>query len=221
MNSPTSGSPYPFPQQCPDGVRYENSYRNFPDPADLVEDALKLGIIGNKMKVLEVGAGCLRNSRYLEKEFRKRGWTSKIEVADISQGYAAFESDYKKFSGKVYKDSFPKIGYDIVFSTFVVESICPRRNRHYLLSCIYRALKPGGKFLVSFRGPAIVKKAKTRTRCHEGEGFWTAGKTYLRSYNIQEAKALLRRAGFKDKNIKPMRKYRTPEPEYVDIIACK
>src|SRR5690348_6772876 len=120
-----------FVMPCCKEVIPANSARNFPNPAPILLKAIVMAQL-NELKggrVLELGAGCLRNSVYLQQHF-------KVDVLEVAGMDTRFPEQYRYFraqGGRVI-GSVPKHpSYDVVLATFVIETICDPRERLKLL----------------------------------------------------------------------------------------
>jgi hypothetical protein len=200
-----------------------NSARNFQNPAPVllksqVRELLARHVTG---QVLEIGGGCLRNSRYLQ----SLGFS--VSVVELSSVQERFASHYRRFvasGGHVVnwpKDAskgprLPGGRFRIAVVTFVLETICQPSERLRLLRTCRHALDPRGALVISVRGTADVETAQRRgVPC--SDGYFTPLKTFIRPYNRRQLALLLGRAGFK--GIRFLHSPKSREPELLHAIA--
>lgn len=200
---------------CKNSLKPWNSATNFANPALSVKLALDAGIILARHKVLELGGGNLRNARYVMSRLPsvKYNVTEKIEVVN------RFHSEYDDFEhrgGRLVKEQLTRRTFDVLISTFVLETICPSSQRIEVLLSACKALKNGGILIVSFRGYPGVKGTKYK-QCAAGEGFITPHSTFIKPFSIPEVQNLLEAAGFI--NFVTLEKYRVESPQNIHIEA--
>lgn len=99
----------------------------------------------SSMRILEVGAGKLFNTKYLSKTFPNNQFTA-IDLPDrnflknrVPKNVQLMEGDYNNLS------VFPENSFDIVFG---VETICYAKSKKHVFGEIYKVLKPGGKLII-------------------------------------------------------------------------
>ncbi len=104
----------------------------------------------------------------------------------------------------------------MVISTFVIETICDRRERIGLLRNVYAHLHPGGVLVISARGPRdLLTAVNEGVRC--GDGYVTPNRSFARSYTREQMSKLLKKVGFQETVF--LHKHVTKEPEYLHVIA--
>lgn len=201
---------------CCQGVRHENSATRFRGPVALVKKCLKGGLLDDKeASILEIGAGCLRNLRFLQSEgFRN------LTAVEINKTVERFPREYSLFlkRGGRFLPTIPRRErFDHILVTFVLETICPAESRLNLIRDFSMSLKRNGTLLISVRGPKDIR-ATNLVRCrHEVYGFATTKHTFIRRYTVNEIIQLLTRLGLP--NVSSSN--RVQEPRIIQIIARK
>ena len=169
-----------------------------------------------KGKVIEIGAGCLRNSLFLLAEgFR-------ATACDLPGMEDRFPNQYQRFrqsGGIVLLGKLPIRGqFDFAVCTFVIETICEPAKRLRLLQNVARKLLRHGFLLLSTRGPADVVTAHAKgIRC--SDGFLTPQRTFVRAFNRAQLNRLLHAAGFA--RVEFLHKPGINAPELLHVIAFK
>ncbi len=205
-------------QECCNSVIPTNAARPFKKPAYILTNPAVIQLLDEKPRanILELGAGSLRNSLYLQE---KGFLLSVLEIKGIEK---RFPEQYKKFgalnNGQVfYKFPFGK-KYEFVICTFVIETICNPEQRVFLLTSSLKVLKLHGTLLISVRGPKdLVTAVKSGIPC--SDGYLTPGYSFSRSYTPRQLTELLISCGYA--NISLLHKATTKEPEYLHAIAFK
>ncbi len=204
-------------QGCCRQVIPGNSARLFHNPAPVLSHAAVQEILRSHKaaRIIEIGGGCLRNALYLQNlGFR-------VCVLELERSQHKFQSAYADFrsrGGKVLKKT-PRSGkFDIAIATFVIETICDRRQRAALVSAVNKLLKPTGCLVVSVRGPADLLTAKNAgIAC--SDGYLTPNRTFARSYSRRQLEDFLRACGFK--KLQFLHKPDTQTPKLLHVIARK
>jgi len=179
-----------------------------PDVRALLDGSPQAGI-------LEVGAGALRNALHLLKEgFR-------VHVFDPLAAACRFPGRYREFEklgGKVLQKLPSRPTYEIILTTYVIETICCPHERRELVRRIAHCLMRGGFWILSVRGPRnIVLVQRKSERC--SDGYLTSQRTFVRSYTKAQLEEFLRSNGFK--YLKFLHGPSLEEPELLDVIARK
>jgi hypothetical protein len=201
--------------RCCEEVVVSNSARPWTGPAEILLNptvrALLDGLPGRR--VLELGAGCLRNSRYL----LKRGM--KVDVYDPYATDEHFSKQYRNFlkaGGSALRRQPPSSVYDIVVSTYVLETICSPDARSDFVDLVNESLKPNGSWLLSVRGPVnLVLGRRGTRRC--SDGYITSQRTFVRSYTRAQLVSLLTDHGFRSRTF--LHKPQSTRPELLHVIA--
>lgn len=209
---------------CCNHVKPENSARPFRNPAPIFQRPKVVALLEeaeHHQTAIEIGAGCLRNALFLQ----RRGLTvSAVDVpgvrARFSKAYNAFESAGGRFfdlSDSRTNDKFQWDGpYDLVVSTFVVETICDPLARLALLRRCLAVLAPRGTLVLAVRGVAdVVTASADGIRC--SDGYITPNRTFIRAYTRPQLARVLRRAGFRA--VEFLHKPSTVAPEYLYALA--
>lgn len=179
---------------CCDAVIPPNAARSFKNPAPVFAKARVQEIIQEHRggTALEIGAGCLRNSLYLQ----SLGFD--VTVLEVQGIEDRFPKQYKKFraNGGRVVFSFPKNSmFDIAVATYVIETICRSTQRKEVLSLTYQQLKNDGAMILSVRGPAdLVTANAAGIKC--SDGYLTPNRTFARSYSVPQLSRLLSSCGF-------------------------
>lgn len=200
---------------CCSGVIPFNSARSFSKPAELLSRESVKKIIASEInaKVIELGAGCLRNALALQRIGCR---VTVLEVKGIEKRFASHYQRFRELGGKVV-EKFPKSGsYDLALATFVIETICDPKIRERLLQETSSRLKPNSAFAISVRGAKdLVTAHYAGRRC--SDGFITPLKTFARSYSKRQLSILLFKTGFS--KIKFLHRPSTQAPELLHAIA--
>lgn len=192
-----------------------NSARHFFHPAPILRSARVKRLLANpKVRVLELGGGCLRNALHLQ------SLAIGVHVVELPGMDARFPDSYRSFleAGGMVTSTVPRIRFDIILATFVFETICSPLLRLQLLRKASLALKKNGHLVLSARGPRdhITSYASGRRL---SDGYITPGKSFSRSYTPRQLSHFLASCGFT--NIEFLHKSATVQPEYVHLIANK
>lgn len=201
-------------------LRSTNSARRFERPVLGVKLAIEQGWLETGQAILELGAGCLRNARFLQSVLR-----TPVHACDTAATVARFAEDYRRFeeSGGIVIHEPPARQFERVIVSFVLETLCPCADlRREVLGTVYRCLKPGGALILSVRGRSDVidnlNPAVTRY-CSRSGGFVTNLHTFVRPYSQDEIRHLLEGAGFTE--VKSLQAYRLASPRKLHIVARK
>src|SRR5262249_55724497 len=145
---------------CCSSVVPQNAARPFANPAPVmfktrVQNLLTVCEGGN---ALDIGAGCLRNSIYLQSAgFR----VTALDVPAIEERFPEQYQRFRQKGGRVVLKKLSERGrYHFAVCTFVIESICRPSERLDLLSAARHALRPHGFLVISTRGPEDVVTAR-------------------------------------------------------------
>ena len=177
--------------------------------------ALRDGLIHKDQKILEVGSGCLRNSIFLlEKGFQV---TAK-ELPGVVERYRKVYDRFTTKGGRLVVDSPVSGTFDIVLSTFTIETICRITERMQCFGELVQSLRRGGKLVLAVRGVKDVKTAAAKgRRC--GDGYITPQKTFVRPFTVKEVVSLL-----SDRGIRVMKIYggcKQNDAQIIEIVAEK
>ena len=115
--------------------------------SDFSQQAKFIGeyITDSSIKILEVGAGKLYNTKYLAKSFPNNQFTAmdlpnrNFLKSRVPKNVSLMEGDFNDLS------IFPENSFDIVFG---VETVCHAKSKKHVLGEIHRVLKPGGKIIL-------------------------------------------------------------------------
>jgi SAM-dependent methyltransferase len=202
---------------CREGIKRSNSATNFRNPSLAVKKAIENEYIHPTMRILDFGAGNLRNSFYILDSIKDIN----IFAYDLEDTILRFRDRYSEFekrSGQLLKFNSLKRKFDIIISTFVIETICPEKQRIYVLQSIRSRLKRNGRLILSLRGYPGVWGTKYK-QCKCKEGLITPMHTFVKPYSLSESQRLLDYCGFGD--IKFLQKYRVDTPQNIHLIVEK
>jgi hypothetical protein len=181
--------------KCCDKCRPLNSARMFKNPAPILRKQAIRTLLRHKVgcNVIEIGAGCLRNSLFLQ----KAGF--KVTILEVTGMEARFPESFAKFRnrGGIFIPRLPnKKQFGLAVATFVLETICDKNLRAEIVRDIYNSLDDSGCLIISVRGPGDLVTAWRRgTRC--SDGYLTPGYTFARSHTRSQLVRLLTRSGFR------------------------
>lgn len=204
-------------KNCCKQVKPENAARMFLHPAPVLSNAGAARLLNNRrpVHILEIGAGCLRNALYLARMGHR------VTVLEVPGMEHRFPEQYKRFKGaggRLLKSFFRAPKFDIVISTFVIETVCNRGERMALLRNVNDHLRIGGSLILSARGPRDLLTAQNEgVRC--GDGYITPNRSFARSFTRPQIARLLRSVGFQD--LQFLHKDSSKDPEYLHVIASK
>jgi len=140
---------------------------------------------------LEIGAGCLRNARWL----MARGVSVDVtEDKGTITKYAKHYDDFQRTGGGVFDETWPNKRYDVIVSTFVLGVLTSKGSRLHLLRQARSRMKERGIFLLSVRGPGDVK-TKTRKGRPWRDGFVTSNGTFIKPFRRSELVCIVECAG--------------------------
>lgn len=202
---------------CCKSVKPENAARSFTNPAPILRNQRVLQVLEKHIRgrVLELGAGCLRNALHLQ----KLGY--RVFVLEVPGMKPRFPAQYKMFesrNGRVLAE-FPKeIKFHVALATFVIETICDPKVRTSLLRATRHHLTPDGSLILSVRGPSDVVTATAKgKRC--SDGYFTPNQTFSRAYTRAELQRFLTSCGFRQ--LEFLHKPSTKQPELLHVLAWR
>jgi len=169
-----------------------NAAQSWSNPAGILRRPIVRALLASMCgaRILEVGAGNLRNSLFL----LKRGFV--VHVFDDPTARIRFADRYRRFHarGGTLLNSIPgRPMYDLVLTTYVIETICLPSARRNLAHAIAGSLSRGGRWLVAVRGPRNVVLARTKClKC--SDGYLTRQRTFVRGYTITQLDRFLRKS---------------------------
>jgi len=163
-------------------IRVANSARTFSKPARLVREVWKQGLLREGDTALEVGAGCLRNARWLQRHGVR---VDVLEEEAIEEKYAVRYRSFKRNGGRVFCGSWPSGKYGCVVCTFVLGVLTPASARVKLLRMIRERMRKDGLLLLSVRGHGDVK-TKTRKGRRWRDGYLTPIGTFIKPFRREE-----------------------------------
>lgn len=203
--------------KCCDRCRPLNSARMFKNPAPILENATVRALLKQKerCKVIEIGAGCLRNSLFL----LKAGF--RVSILEVPGMEARFPENFAEFRrrGGVCALRLPKnMNFGLAVATFVFETICDKRFRAKLARDLCGSLDDSGCLIISARGPSdLVTAHEEGKRC--SDGFLTPNYSFARSYTRNQLLRLLTRSGFT--KVVFLHRDRTKSPELLHAVAWR
>ena len=200
---------------CCERVVPTNAARYFKTPAPILKHRRVTALLAAHAngRVIELGAGCLRNALYLQRrEFR----TTVLEIRGIENRFPEAYAAFRRMSGKIVY-AFPhRRRFEIALATFVIETICDPSLRHSILAAVAGVLVDEGALILSARGPADLVTARAKgVRC--SDGYLTPNCSFARSYTKRQLVHLLVTAGFSEFDF--LHKKGTRAPELLHVIA--
>lgn len=203
-------------EKCKKRLKPENSATNFPNPVLSVRRAMERGTIKEKMEILEVGAGNFRNGLFILKNLKNCTYYS-FDLQDTLKRFSNNLNKYKELGGDIIlKKDIKDKKFDIIISTFVIETICPEIDRYSLLKFIKDKMKKNGILIASFRGYPGVYGTKYKD-CPTGEGLISTLRTFIKPFSISEIVSLFNELDLKDINF--LQKYRVDKPKNIHVIV--
>lgn len=202
---------------CCEQVRPENSARSFKNPAPILlsERVQKILKSRNKGRILEIGAGCLRNSLYL---LRMGFEVSVLEVKGMRERFPTEYSRFERAGGRLL-NALPRQGsFDFGLGTFVIETICDPLVRREVVSGLRGLLRPGGCLILSVRGPSDLVTAWQKGKpC--SDGYITPHFTFSRAYTRVQLQKFLKQCQFS--KLVFLHKDTTKAPELIHVLAWR
>lgn len=146
---------------CCDKCRPLNSARMFNNPAPILELNAVRSLLASKAEcsVIEIGAGCLRNSLFL----LKNGF--KLTILEVPGMEDRFPENFAKFRdlGGTFTRHLPtNKKFELAVATFVLETICDRKLRAKIVRNLCNSLYDSGCLIVSVRGPSDLVTARQK-----------------------------------------------------------
>jgi Tellurite resistance protein TehB len=173
-------------KNCCDQVKPENAARTFGHPAPVLLNSRVVQLLKERSPalILEIGGGCLRNALYL---IRMGHQVTVLEVPNMKNRFPAQYQTFEDAGGRVLKSLSKAPRFEIVISTFVVETICNRKERMALLRDVHEHLRTGGSLILSARGPRDLLTAQNQgVPC--GDGYITPNHSFARSFTRPQMK---------------------------------
>jgi chemotaxis methyl-accepting protein methylase len=145
-----------------------------------------------EQKILDYGAGKLRNSKYLkEKGYPVSILDTQFQIQHLKEDLSLYEHVY---TVETYQ---PEEIYDIVLCSFVLNVIPNPEERKEILEKIYQSLKKEGMLFLEVRKKNGIIKNKYREPYNDG---YVIGKnkikTFQKPFEKGEVQELLRNAHF-------------------------
>ena len=198
---------------CSPKIRPENSVRRFSKPAPLVLRLVEDALISPNCTALEVGAGSLRNALYLKEAGHR------VSVVELPAVVKKFSDQYDSFvaaGGQVYTKGVPKRRFDLVLSTFAIETICPPALRKQVLKDMSMALKKKALLALALRGTPDVKTSAAKGQAYQ-DGYVTPNRTFIRPYTVPEIRKILAELGLESVQFFN----RVERPQIINVTARK
>jgi len=203
--------------KCCDKCRPLNSARMFKNRAPILGRETVRALLREKRgcKIIESGAGCLRNSLFL----LKAGFdVSVLEVAGMDARFPDNYAEFRKRGGTLLTKIGGKNRFRLAVATFVIETICDRTLRNRIIRCLCRSLDSSGCLIISVRGPSdLVTALQKGKRC--SDGYLTPGYSFARSYTCKQLRRLLVRSGFR--KVQFLHRKEIGSPELVHALAWR
>jgi hypothetical protein len=188
----------------------------FRNPAPILSKPAVLSLLEDRdgAEVLEIGAGCLRNSLYLQ----SLGFVvSVVEVKGIEDRFPEQYDTFLRRGGRVFY-SVPAHRFNWALGTFVIETICNPTVRNQLIRDVHGSLAHGGFLLLSVRGPKDLITAQAKG-VRLSDGYLTPNRTFSRAFSPKQLQILMKSCGFKELHL--LHKASTADPELLHAIAYK
>jgi hypothetical protein len=185
----------------------------FASPAESVTRAASAGHISSDRTYLEVGAGNLRNTIFVQREFAPK----KVVVIERQSVVERFSAAYRVFerNGGRLVHSLPKGQFDVIVMTYVLETICPAVERQRLLGEIADRMHLKSTLIISARGYGGVR-GRLYTRCALSDGWKSPRGAFVRAYSIPELEEMLAQHSIQ---FSPLKNYRVANPENIHGIG--
>lgn len=203
--------------RCCEKCRPLNSARMFRNPAPILRKPDVQTLLNQKegCKLVEIGAGCLRNSIFL----LKAGF--RVSVLEVPGMEARFPDNFAKFRrlGGTFAARLPKTKqFGLAVATFVLETVCEKRLRGKIVRDLCKSLTHSGCLIISVRGPSDLVTARRKgKRC--SDGYLTPGYSFARSYTRGQLLRLLTRSGFR--KIEFLHRNGVESPELLHALAWR
>src|SRR5271155_1922518 len=148
----------PHCPKCCARVSPANSARPFRNPAPIFGTSKVRAILANieKAYILEIGAGCLRNSLFLGSLGHR---VFVLEVQGVEERFRQQYKVFRQIGGSVIGNLPHTHFFDIAVATFVIETICDPTKRRELILGVRKSLRPKGFLIMSVRGPSDLRTA--------------------------------------------------------------
>lgn len=168
------------------------------------------------MKILEVGAGRLINTRYLAKRCPQHQFTA-LDIPNrnflknrVPKNVKLVEGDYNDLS------VFPEQSFDIVFG---VETICYAESKEKVIGEIAKVLKPGGKVVIFDGYEPKAQEAMSDFEKHAAAVKWAAMRVTSKDHYIGNTRKYLEEHQFTDIEITDITKQVVPTLRRLDRIS--
>ena len=176
------------------------------------------GLINNtSMRVLEVGAGQLINTKYLAKHFPQNQFTA-LDLPNrgflkkrVPKNVTLREGDYNDLS------IFPENSFDIVFG---VETICYSASKKHVMAEIFRVLKPGGKIVIIDAYNARPLSEMNDLEYKVAYLVWTTTRVYSKDMYIGDMGRYLEELHYEDIEVTDLTEKARPTLRRLDRISC-
>jgi hypothetical protein len=170
-----------------------------------------------ELSVLEIGAGNLRNYRFIKEKAELASY-SVLEKESTRDRFPLEYSTFQRDGGILVAKPENSRKFNTLVCTFVLETICPATKRADLLRDAVTNLQDGGILIASLRGYSGVFGTKYR-RCPLGEGYISPLLTFIKPFSIDEAVGLILGSGLSA--IRLLQKYKVGCPDNIHILAFK
>jgi hypothetical protein len=194
-----------------------NSARMFHNPAPVLQKRAVRTLLKQRKgcRVIEIGAGCLRNSLVLQKAGFK---VSVLEVPGMESRFPGNFAEFRKLGGTFTPRLSQTKRFGLGVATFVLETICDKKLRAKIAADLSNSLDESGCVIISVRGPSDLVTAQQEGKRHT-DGYITPGYTFARSYTRRQLRTFLTRSGFG--RIEFLHRDRTQSPELLHALAWR
>jgi len=203
--------------RCCKKCRPLNSARMFKNPAPILQGRVVRALLMQKQgsRLIEIGAGCLRNSLFL---LRMGFKVSVLEVPGMEVRFPENFARFRRLGGTFIRRLPKRRQFALALATFVIETICDKKLRAKVVRGLCESLDLSGCLLVSARGPDDLVTAHHKgKRC--SDGYLTPGYSFARSYTRIQLQRLLTGGGFR--RVEFLHRDGTGSPELLHALAWR
>lgn len=201
--------------RCCEKCRPLNSARMFENPAPILRKPQVQAILKQKRgcRLIEIGAGCLRNSIFLlEAGFK----VSVLEVPGMETRFPKNFATFRSLGGTFAVRLPERNRFELGVATFVLETVCDQSLRSSIVRDLCRSLTRTGCLIISARGPTdLVTAREEGKRC--SDGYLTPGYSFARSYTRRQLRYLLAINGFRKVDF--LHRHGIESPELLHALA--
>ena len=174
-------------------------------------------ITDSSMKILEIGAGKLYNTKFLAKSFPDNQFTAmdlpnrNFLKSRAPKNVSLKEGDFNDLS------IFPESSFDIVFG---VETVCHAESKKHVLGEIYKVLKPGGKIILFDGYDARPQDEMSDIERRASHITWAAMRVPVNDIYVGDMRRYFDELHFKDVSFIDLSEKIRPTLRRLDRISC-